>query len=1370
MATLELDLQQDTSSAVSAITNLKNALMGLKSAASVAGDLKSIAESIRAISRTSKSNLGGGFAEAARHARAATDAANEYVEVMDRFRAATKQVPDVVPRDPSLMGNKLIYNWVSDKPAVTVPYEDVTEKATEAAQSVKLLCDYQAQYADMRDEMLGLKESPSYALTVIPKASTIQDSAQVYEMFSGVIRDYTQSLQAAAAKSAEADKILSEVTGLKGETSALSDAQERAMVAEDNLTKSRQRLADATRAVKEAEESRANVQSAIPGAVSSLSQAEYAYIRKRQAERIDKAVGNAKQKASVGLGYKEHESAFHGLEGTKAADAVRALGEASRNSSQYVGGFQKSVEGLGSVMSSVGSSVLGVSRAFAKFAVVPAIKGVTRLAGAFKDRLAGSISSVLKPLQKLGASISRIAMTRAIRGAIMEVVKGLKEGVTNLYQWSIVTGGPFRATMDSLATSFMYLKNSIGAAASPILTALTPAINAAIDAVVTLVNALNQLFAILGGALSWTKAVKAPQEFAKAAKGAGGAAGDAADKMKDFVMGFDELNLLSDKNKGGGGGGGGGGLTAEDYALMFEKAEYADWAQLMKERIENGDWEGAGRVLGGRVNALVNSIDFEAIGKEWATKFDNAIHFMFGVVDEIDFINIGTGLAQFVNQFFDPNQVDWETFGALWAKQITVVIDTIFGFVDNFNFENFGQSLSDAFNGWFDEIASRFPILAMTIDEGVQGIATAIDTFMNGIDWESVGETLGNFINDIDIAKDVSALAGALTSAFADLAHGVASFIVTIDWSEVGTAVWEGLKAIDWGDLSTSFWELLGGAIGAAVSTVDSFLDAAVEDIKKYFSEKFLDIDEDGNVVGTHFLEGIASVFSDVGGWISEHVADPFLTALADALGIKDKNGEPYRIGSESGNSFLDGMRDTWEENKEDIGEDIKGTWESAGEKLDGVWGAITQKFGNQWAKLKQFNGDTNAEVKADSEMTWYSISDVINQKAEEAEDGVKTSWGGMNLDSSKKWDELEMLAKEKWLGIEDKVKGSAKNIKEDVEEKWDFIKEHIREAWEKLVENTHETWENVKTKISNKWGEIRQDTSDKWESIKTVLSLAWFYIKGKALETWENLKSTIKEKWEQIKSDTSDKWESIKTVLSLAWFYIKGKIKENWDDFKKTISDKWEEIKKDTSEKWEAIKKAIKDKIDEAKQKIDELLKAVEPVGRTFSTVKDTVVAAVEAIGDVISRVFGPAIDTIQNLVGAFTDLADAKREANEVKVTDTGGVSIYGGSYDGPFASGGFPTEGQLFIAREAGPEMVGTINGTTAVANNDQIVSGISAGVQNANTAVVSAIYTLISAVQDKDFSVSIGDDAIGRANARYQQSRGASVNRGAFANSY
>lgn len=101
---------------------------------------------------------------------------------------------------------------------------------------------------------------------------------------------------------------------------------------------------------------------------------------------------------------------------------------------------------------------------------------------------------------------------------------------------------------------------------------------------------------------------------------------------------------------------------------------------------------------------------------------------------------------------------------------------------------------------------------------------------------------------------------------------------------------------------------------------------------------------------------------------------------------------------------------------------------------------------------------------------------------------------------------------------------------------------------------------------------------------------------------------------------------------------------------------------------------------------------------------------------------------------------------------------------------ADGGFVDEGQLFIAREAGAEMVGAIGRKTAVANNDQIVEGITAGVTVANDGVIAAIYALLNAVEDKDMSISIGDDVIGRSYDRYNRSRGVRVNNGAFSNAY
>lgn len=57
--------------------------------------------------------------------------------------------------------------------------------------------------------------------------------------------------------------------------------------------------------------------------------------------------------------------------------------------------------------------------------------------------------------------------------------------------------------------------------------------------------------------------------------------------------------------------------------------------------------------------------------------------------------------------------------------------------------------------------------------------------------------------------------------------------------------------------------------------------------------------------------------------------------------------------------------------------------------------------------------------------------------------------------------------------------------------------------------------------------------------------------------------------------------------------------------------------------------------------------------------------------------------------------------------------------------YANGGFPGMGEMFVARESGPELVGRMGNRSAVANNNQIIAGIRAGVFE---AVVNAFESM------------------------------------------
>lgn len=101
---------------------------------------------------------------------------------------------------------------------------------------------------------------------------------------------------------------------------------------------------------------------------------------------------------------------------------------------------------------------------------------------------------------------------------------------------------------------------------------------------------------------------------------------------------------------------------------------------------------------------------------------------------------------------------------------------------------------------------------------------------------------------------------------------------------------------------------------------------------------------------------------------------------------------------------------------------------------------------------------------------------------------------------------------------------------------------------------------------------------------------------------------------------------------------------------------------------------------------------------------------SGMEGIGNASSSAAETVEKSCSRMNGAVQGLLAASANFNvRIKFTaiDTGVAMM---------ASGGFPTVGEMFIARENGPEMVGTLSGRPAVANNDQIVAGVSIGVAN------------------------------------------------------
>lgn len=310
-----------------------------------------------------------------------------------------------------------------------------------------------------------------------------------------------------------------------------------------------------------------------------------------------------------------------------AVRQIRRIGEAITGVSDAGSGLDGTIRRLESIASIDFSNLKGAAKdidSIANIGAVPRTSGQTQMAptiptGEFKDSdvqktseaveesgnaakssvadfkafsaglntlVIGAAKRATAPIRNLGSqfvnlakSIGRIALYRAVRSAIKNISSAAREGIQNLVRYSAAMNSTDAAnanrTMSEYASTLQQVKNSIGAAVMPVLTALLPLINTIASAFITAANAINMFFQALQGKGTFTKAKKNSVDYAKSLNTASGA----AKELQKTLLGFDEINRLNDKNSGGG-----GGASGVDYSDMFEEAQVSDKVKKIAEK------------------------------------------------------------------------------------------------------------------------------------------------------------------------------------------------------------------------------------------------------------------------------------------------------------------------------------------------------------------------------------------------------------------------------------------------------------------------------------------------------------------------------------------------------------------------------------------------------------------------------------------------------------------------------------------------------------------------------------------------------------------------------------------------------------------
>ena len=314
-------------------------------------------------------------------------------------------------------------------------------------------------------------------------------------------------------------------------------------------------------------------------------------------------------------------------------------------------GFLGVLQGVGGVFSRAFSAVGGVAlKAFqaalkgVSTAAKSAVNACKKLGSTIGSKLSSKVKQTTSGMGQLFSSLKRIAMYRAIRFLFAQLTAAMKEGIQNLYMYSSLMGGTFKGSMDSLATSFQYLKNSIGAMVAPLINMIAPAVDALIDKFAALLNIVNQFFARLSGATTFTKAKKAAASYGDSISGAGKSAKKAAKDIKDATVGIDELNIISQKDSSGSGSG------SKNYGDMFETvpidSSISEFTDKLKAALDAGDWKTLGTLLGEKFNEIVDSIDWSGIGHKIGYGLNGAIQTAYWFLKTADFKNLGNHIAE----------------------------------------------------------------------------------------------------------------------------------------------------------------------------------------------------------------------------------------------------------------------------------------------------------------------------------------------------------------------------------------------------------------------------------------------------------------------------------------------------------------------------------------------------------------------------------------------------------------------------------------------------------------------------------------------------------------------------------------------------
>ena len=722
----------------------------------------------------------------------------------------------------------------------------------------------------------------------------------------------------------------------------------------------------------------------------------------------------------------------------------------------------------------------------------------------FASALAGQSRAVRAfGIDITNATLQEYAYKYGLSTAVSEMNQATKAQLRLLamLDQSKVAFGDLANTMNSPANQLRMLQQNFANLARTIGNLFLPIVEKVLPYINGLVMALQRLFAWIGSLLgiefksinsSMGGADNGMENFVSDTEDAGDAlkeADKAAKKLKNTVLGFDELNQLNDNSDSSGSkdgddksGTGGSPILDEAIAKALEEYQKA-WdeafarmdnkAQEVADRIcdafKRGDYEGIGTYISNGITNALENIEWDKVYKVAS--------------------NFGTGLAEFLNGLITPEL--FSAVGGTIAGSLNTAVYAALSFGETFDWTNLGESIAAGINRFFKDF--DFKALAETLNVWAKGLIDALTTALRKTDWKKIGQSIATFISEIDflsIAWKLDKLALSLISAIGDTITG---FVETAPIESAIVALFMGLK-----------FSGLGGKLGGLIA--------------QRLAEQGITL---GKVVIGLGLGLATFKLADSNNKISNLIGAPITAFLAShtmtgkmklslkvaAITLAWEGGE--NLGKLIGEKLFPKDKDYYKDFK----------WFGDGGFFDTFLSSIEDgSYSEAMALWKQDIDD------------WW---EPWNEKAKEMERKNDEIFGELKSTVETKWNEIvNFWEKKKPLK---EIKATCEEFKKKVKKKWSSVTDYWKSKHP--LEEIKTTYQNIKEKVREKWNKA----IDYWKT-KRALS--------EVKTTYQNIKEKLREKWNTARTWWNDKKPSLKKI-SAELPDILGGLREKWTEMK---------------------------------------------------------------------------------------------------------------------------------------------------------------------------------------------------------------------------